>query len=226
MSSNYAVLTGDVIESRRLSAPQLNIVFESVRDLWLEFGKVHPGCVVGSLEVFRGDGWQIAMAEPFRCVEAAVFLRAAFKAQRVSFRIDSRMGVGVGSVPHIDPERLRESNGEAFHRSGAVLERLERRGPRWAIDVGDSKNSRLPLSIAFSMMDLLIHRWTQPAAAAVVGSILGLTQDEIAAHHLSAKKDGTQPTQQAVNDALKRIAWASHWEPALKQTTELLKEDL
>lgn len=224
MNETYAVLTGDVIDSRKLSASQLEVLFGNVRDLWKSFGKVHSGAVVGTLEVFRGDGWQAALAKPALCVEAAVFLRAAFRAQPGEIRVDSRIGIGVGMVERLDPDRLSESNGPAFQRSGEMFEVLDSTGLRWGLGSANRKNEIGSASIILPMMDLLVQRWTQPEAAAVVGTLLGLTQAEIAAYPLAAKKNGAAPTQQAVAKVLKRIGWKYHWRPVLTKVQGVLEK--
>lgn len=224
MPATYAVLTGDVIGSRRLTAKELEAVFDDVRYLWKAFGSHHSGAVVGTLEIFRGDGWQAALAKPWLAVEAAAFLRAAFRAQEATRRVDSRIGIGLGGVEHLDANRLRESNGEAFQRSGAALEKLAKKQLCWGIDLGDEARLRSLTTTTLPLLDLLVCRWTRAEAAAVIGNLLGWTQDEIAAHPLAKKKDGKQPTRQAIHDALKRIGWASHLEPVMEEASRLLKE--
>jgi hypothetical protein len=224
MKPTYAILTGDIIGSRKLSAKDLEAVFGHVRELWQTFGQHHGGAVVGTLEVFRGDGWQAALKEPALAVEAAVFLRATFRAQESDIRVDSRIGIGVGRVEHLEADRLRESNGEAFQRSGGILEKLEKKHLGWGIDPGDSQKHVSVSRTMLPLLDLLVRRWSRAEAVAVLGTLLGWTQDEIAAHPLARKKDGQQPTRQAIHDALKRIGWASHLEPVLEEARRQLQE--
>jgi len=54
MITTYAILTGDIIDSRKLSAKELEAVFEQARQQWAAFNQHHGGAVVGTLEVFRG----------------------------------------------------------------------------------------------------------------------------------------------------------------------------
>lgn len=218
---HYAVLTGDIVGSRKLSTHELASLFEGVRGVWRCFAEHHGDAVIGELDVFRGDGWQVALTQPALCLRAAVFLRAAFRAHSKKMDVDSRIGVGVGSVDRIVQGRLSESNGLAFQRSGSALESLPAKGLRWAFDGGPGFAARSLGSMSFPLMDLLIQRWSPSSSIAVVGTLLGMTQDEIAQHPLSRKSDGEAPTRQAIHDALKRIAWASHWEPVLRNADEL-----
>lgn len=219
---NYAVLTGDVINSRELPAPDLESLMRALAGLWKDFGTVHEGAVLGELELFRGDGWQVALARPALCMKAAVFLRAASKVQ-MEGRFDSRIGIWLGPVERLHKDRLLESNGIAFHLAGSALDNLSPKGASWAIHAHDVK-AMDTFGVAFPMMDLLIRRWSKQESAAVVGTLLGWTQEAIAQHPMVAKKDGAQPTQQAVADSLHRIGWKSHWEPCLTKAHSLLEK--
>ncbi|MEQ9822978.1 MAG: hypothetical protein ABQ298_01190, partial [Puniceicoccaceae bacterium] len=112
---HYAVLTGDIVGSRKLSTHELASLFEGVRGVWRCFAEHHGDAVMGEFDVFRGDGWQVALTQPALCLRAAVFLRAAFRAHSKKVDVDSRIGVGVGPVDRIVRERLSESNGLASH---------------------------------------------------------------------------------------------------------------
>lgn len=220
----YAILTGDLVGSRRLSSQQLEELFKSLNDLWSQFGAAHAGAVIGGVEIFRGDGWQAALAKPALCVEATLFLRAAFKAQPLSHKLDTRIGVGIGTVDALKENRLSESNGPAFQCSGDALDSLSKKDCRWALRMQADAPEAMEV-IAIPIMDLAIQRWSRPEAVAVMGALLGWTQEETAEHPLSQKKDGKNPTRQAVADALGRVGWGSHWVPTLKQVQKLLGGD-
>lgn len=217
----YAILTGDLVGSRRLSSQQLEELFKSLNDLWSQFGDAHAGAVIGSVEIFRGDGWQAALAKPALCVEATLFLRAAFKAQALSHKLDTRIGVGIGTVDDLKENRLSESNGPAFQCSGDALDSLFKNDCRLALRTQAEAPKAMEV-IAIPMMDLAIQRWTRAAAVAVMGTLLGWTQETIARHPLALKKDGAAPTQQAVADALGRVGWKSHWLDTLAAVERLI----
>ena len=115
----YAVLTGDLVASSRIS---VELRTEMVR--WLKelagnfFTSIHPESVVGGLDVFRGDSWQLCLREPSLAVKAAVFFRVGLKAHPSRQEIDTRVGVGIGGVEHLVESRISESTGPAFVSSG------------------------------------------------------------------------------------------------------------
>ena len=220
---SYAILTGDLVGSRRLSGDQLEELFKNLNDLWSQFGKAHAGAVVGRLEVFRGDGWQAALANPTLGVKAAVFLRAAVKLQSEAHRLDTRIGLGLGTVDNLDPSHLSSSNGAAFQLSGEALESLSKEGRYFAFGIEVAALAGLK-EIGLPMMDLAVQRWTRAEAVAVMGSLLGWTQETIARHPLAKKTNGAAPTQQAVADALGRVGWKSHWLDTLAAVEQLIEE--
>jgi hypothetical protein len=214
-SSIYAVLTGDLVGSRQLAGDQVEALFQNLNDLWGQFAERHAGAVIGRIEVFRGDGWQAALAQPSLAVKAALFLRAVVKAQPFDQVVDTRVGIGIGRVDVLKPDRLNESNGPAFQLSGEALEALTKGGCCWCLRRQWPEPCLLD-AVGLAMMDLAVQRWTRPEAAAAMGSLLGWKQEVIAEHPLSAKKNGTAPTRQAVSDTLGRIGWKSHWLPSLE----------
>lgn len=220
-NQDYAVLTGDLVGSRRLSESELKRLFNGLKELWEQFGQAHGSSVVGSLEIYRGDGWQAALSKPALAVDAAVFLRAAVKAQPFPQKTDTRIGIGIGEIRALLSNRLSESNGMAFQRSGEALESLSREDRFFGFQSA-MEGRQAPESAVLFMMDLAIQRWSKPEAAAAMGSLLGWKQEMIAEHPYSAKKNGEAPTRQAVSDTLGRIGWKSHWLPALAAARRLL----
>lgn len=217
----YAILTGDLIGSRRLKPDQLKALFRALNDHWKQFSEAHQEAVVGQVEIFRGDGWQAALKQASLAGKAALFLRAAIKAHPLSHLLDTRIGLGFGPVETLHPDRLGESNGLAFQRSGEALDDLAKGSCNWGLRAGIANLETLE-TIGFPMMDLAVSRWTRAEAMAAMGSLLGWTQEKIAEHPYSAKKDGKAPTQQAVADTLRRIAWKSHWIPVLEAVETLI----
>jgi class 3 adenylate cyclase len=115
----HAVLTGDLVGSRRLAGDQVEALFQHLNDLWGQFADCHAGAVVGRIEVFRGDGWQAALAQPSLAVKAALFLRAVVKAQPFDQTVDTRVGIGIGRV---DLKSHRLPSLEAIEKSSGVVE--------------------------------------------------------------------------------------------------------
>lgn len=221
--SDLAILTGDLVGSRQLPPERLQAVLEGLKEEWQAFAGAHPGAVVGGVEIFRGDGWQVALSQPALALEAAVYLRAAVKAHAALRQLDSRVGIGIGPVDHLDPARLGESHGAAFEASGTALESLTET-KRCLRLILPGRPAPVLDGIVLPLLDAQLAHWSKPEAVAVMGSLLGWTQERIATHPLSRKPDGSTPSQQSVADALKRIGWPHFLEPALHAASRHLHD--
>ncbi len=217
----YAVLTGDVIGSRQLSASQLQDLLSDMKDFWDKFSENFPDQVIGNLEVFRGDGWQVALSSPACALEAAVFLRAVSKASPASDHSDSRVGIGIGAVEVLNPAHLAESQGDAFEASGDALALTSKGKIRWKLLAQSKEFTSLDL-FTLPVLDLAVSSWSAVESFAVVGEILGWTQEETALHLWAQKNDGSSPTPQAVGKAFRRTFWKSHIHPVLAAASLLL----
>lgn len=163
-SKDYAVLTGDIIKSSRLSPADL----ESVRSTLLRavnaVRRWKPGLVQGKPEFFRGDAWQLLLADPAPALRVAIHLRASLRAAALS---DTRVAIGLGSVETISSERVSLSTGQAFVHSGKALDRMTRYS-NMTIEVPKSAG---PLSdwlpVTTHLCDSLISQWTRRQAELV-----------------------------------------------------------
>ncbi len=220
----YAVLTGDLIGSRELSASRLEEAMALIRQLADEFEATEAGALVGRPDVFRGDSWQVCLQAPGRAVSAAVFFRAGLKAAD----LDSRIGIGLGGVATLHEEKVSESTGPAFVASGDALDALARDRtfgfnyaaeptPAWAEALRD---------LVAPLLDVQITAWSQRESVAVYGTLRKLTQAAIAELPSARTRDGKSPTRQAVQDALRRISWSSHLEPVLTGIGELIERQV
>ncbi|MBC8206109.1 MAG: hypothetical protein ISR84_00245 [Kiritimatiellales bacterium] len=117
----YAVLTGDIVKSRELSANQSKALQNRLKSTAQEFESVFPGSVVGALGITRGDGWQVALQKPEYALRLALFLRVIVKSE---FKTDTRVSIGIGPVDRLEPNNIIESTGLAFERSGHGLESI------------------------------------------------------------------------------------------------------
>jgi hypothetical protein len=224
----YAVLTGDIIGSSKLGPDGVDAAMSLLRRLAKEFEETHPGAVVGQPEVFRGDSWQLGLQRPALALTAAVFIRAGFKAGD----FDTRIGIGWGAVDRLNTERISQSVGPAFVRSGEALDRLGKDRtlalPRFGGPApGGSADSAFGiLEVGVGLLDALVARWTQRESVAIYGTLRGLSQEAIAELPQAQTKEGNAPTRQAVQDALSRVSWTSHVLPFLDRAEKTIEEVL
>lgn len=114
-----AVLTGDLIGSTGLAAAALLRARRTAEAASEQFAARLPSAQISSLDVFRGDAWQVALGDPAYALRAALFLRARLRAEA---DVDTRIAIGVGAADHLDRERISRSTGEAFVLSGRTLD--------------------------------------------------------------------------------------------------------
>ena len=196
----YAVLTGDIVKSRRLTAEQSKALQQRMKSAASEFNQTFSGTLAGKLGITRGDGWQVALQKPEHALRLALYLRAIVKSE---FDTDTRVSIGIGSVDRLELENIIESTGLAFERSGHGLE-MVRRGCRLTID-SDAIDRGEELIIR--LLDCIVSRWTSKAAIALAGVLLNQTHDEISENSPISERSGKKPTRQAVGDALGRASW-------------------
>lgn len=177
-----AVLTGDIINSRKEKA-----------SVWLALLKE----VLGSYgkepyhwEIFRGDSFQLRTT-PEDALKAAIHIKAAIKEVK---DLDVRIGIGIGEQDH-RAEKISESNGTAFVRSGESFEALKKQ--TLGITTGNAQIDDL-LNLLFSLALLTINNWS-PTVAVTVRAFLeypGRSQTEVAAI--------LEKSQSSLSEALKR----------------------
>jgi hypothetical protein len=164
---DVAVLTGDLVGSRALPDEALDRARAALEAAARDAAGWEPALVAGGgLEFFRGDSWQLCLLRPTRLLRVALFLRARLRALGRGF--DTRIGVGLGPVARLDPERVSRSTGLAFERSGAALDRMKRR-ERLAVNPDGADPE---LRIVATLCAAIADRWT-PAQARAMAQAVG-----------------------------------------------------
>ncbi len=201
LPQRYAVLTGDIVGSSKLEPAALMALMQRLRDGAERFARVFRGAVVGELDVFSGDGWQLLMQDWRRSVRAAVYMRAVAKGD-VEIEADTRVALGWGSIDAqtLRPERISASTGEAFLLSGRALKAMKKQD-RLAVDCGDVADRGELLRAALGLVDELARRWTARQAMTLAGALLGEGQAEIA--------NGIGRKQSTVHQSLHTAGWQS-----------------
>lgn len=200
-AAKYAVLTGDIVASSKLSPARLKEVMQRLRDGADRFVKKFPGSVYGKLDVYSGDGWQLLMSEHGQSIRAAIFLRAIVKSYGHA-KVDTRIAVAWGSVNEtsLNPNRISESTGDAFTNSGRALESMkENRRLIWEPVHADGNAGFLKSAVR--LLDELAARWTPRQAEIISWALLGLSQEQI-----GGKVRISQPT---VHQALRGAGWSA-----------------
>ncbi|HUI11038.1 MAG TPA: hypothetical protein VL221_11970 [Bacteroidota bacterium] len=172
-----AVITGDVVDSSALPAPGrrrlLRVMEESSRVLRKALGPAVPLDV----DVFRGDSWQVYIADPALGLRAALLFRAALRERMESHTFDTRLAIGIGTADIVPRVRVSRGVGEAFRASGLALDALRKRRMAVAFPSSDAEGS---LDVLAHLVDGIAVHWSDRQARAVVGAMQGWTQARIA----------------------------------------------
>lgn len=119
----YAVITGDIVNSTRMTVVDLARLSSVLEELAADFARRHPQAMVGRPAVFRGDAWQILLAEPEQALRLAALVTARLHA---ALDVRVRMSIGIGRINRIHRENITLSTGEAFTLSGQALDAMPR----------------------------------------------------------------------------------------------------
>ena len=199
----YAVVTGDVVGSTKMSSGQRALLRHVLRRASRQLQEHFKDSVPPGVDVFRGDSWQFVVSKPAKSLRAALFFRAFFMSQMKLRTVDTRLAIGIGPIDFLPPTAISSGDGEAFRRSGLALDKMPRT-KRMAID-GPSSIGSLGLTtvnVLIRLIDTLARGWTDRQAYAVCGALLGWKQEKIA----SVWFKGTV-SQQAVAQHLERAGW-------------------
>jgi hypothetical protein len=209
-NQQYAVLTGDLVKSSKLSAAQSKKAMERLRKAADKFGQTCPESTVGRLDTFRHDSWQMLLAKPELGLRAAVFLRAALKLHSdAKVKYDTRISIGIGTVESISKRRISDSRGEAFTWSGKGLDAMDAEGLVFALPQQATPRDLWAAKIAVPLFDCIVGDWTATESRAVYGALMGWTQEETAKQWPGDDTRSEPPTRQAVAKALSRAHWTT-----------------
>ena len=163
----YAVMTGDIIGSTRLTERFGSSWVDDLRDSldYLKKNSLVPP------SIFRGDSFQIATSNPDSAIKDAIILRlkliSSFKVDETYPRLDARIAIGLGKIDYLptgkDNYNIGEMSGEAFRNSGQLLDR-NLKGDRNLI----VKTPWPEVDIHCLVVDRLISKWTTKQCAAVM----------------------------------------------------------
>jgi len=208
MDKIYAVITGDIVKSRKFGSNRekaLNALKETLDSL----SNFKNKSIGGISDIFRGDSFQIVVSEPASALEIAIFLKARLLTETIKEKnIDVRIAIGIGKIEAFNKENIPESDGEAFRLSGNALDGISKYRRLSIKSNIDELNKQL--KFVSSSLDSITRRWSPEQAEAILLWLSENTQTSI-----SEKLGISQP---AVNQRLKL---GGHF--ALKESFELFK---
>lgn len=203
----FAVLTGDLVDSSKLSAAESRAALQTLQEAAERFAATVDGAPPAALDTFRHDSWQWPAPRPELAVRAALYLRAALKMTSPPKRkLDTRIAIGIGTVEELDTQRVSNSRGPAFTASGKALDGMKDR--RLTLAAAQELQPALEelASGSIPLLDCIVSGWTPKEARVVRGALLGWTQEQTA-EHWPPDSDGKRITRQAVGRSLARAHW-------------------
>ena len=155
-----AVITGDLIGSSDAGA---GVVEQAMAILAETAGELTGRMAAGNTHFtrFRGDGWQVHIADASLALRAALILLARLRG--TGMPIATRAAIGIGTVDYLGTATLADARGTAFEFSGHALDKL-RRTSRLAI-AGQDINALHRAII--DLLDARARRWTAQQAEAL-----------------------------------------------------------
>lgn len=159
--SIIAVLTGDIVHSRKLAdkadwLQRLKEVFRYLEEMQ-DTGK-YGLC----WEIFRGDSFQAAWQAPEQVLFAALLIRTGLRSLPQFFEqgLDVRIGIGIGHEG-FKATSVKESDGEAYQLSGQMLDLLDKDKQRLAIRSGWEDLNKM-LEASLPLVEAIMQDWSQP----------------------------------------------------------------
>lgn len=203
-TKRYAVLTGDIVNSSKLSKDDRKMLPGAIKRAARETRKAFPETVPLDIEVFRGDSWQMLVLDPVLSLRIGLYFRACLRSGKERGRgLDTRTAIALGAIDFVPKGKVSEGDGEAYRASGQGLETLP--SGRFLTVTSAAFPDENPLGAIAVLIDALAQRWTGKQARAVAGALRGWTQEKI------AKAWPESISQQAITKHL----GSAHW-PALE----------
>jgi SatD family (SatD) len=167
----WIALIADVRGSRTLPARRRAAVDRALERAVARTARRHAADLRLAPEVLRGDEVQAVLRPTAPALAVLTYLRAQL-ALGVERAPALRAGLGSGTVPRLSPKGPFASEGEAFHRARAALDRAKRgstsRLTAW--EVGAPGFDALAEAI-LAVTDALTVRWTRPQWEAILGRL-------------------------------------------------------
>jgi len=200
-----SIITGDIVNSRKLSS---EVWIEGFKALLRKFGKTPT-----DWEIYRGDEFQLEIKQPEQALFVALQIKAYFK----KLRLDVRMSIGIGDKTYTG-QKISESNGTAFLRSGEVFQLLKKQKVNLAVNSGNTAldaDLNLKLRLALTFMDGWLPQSAELVLTAMqnpnlsqdgIGQLLGINQAAVSRRRKRAQYDLLLETENDFRQKIKNIS--------------------
>jgi len=178
-----AVMTGDIIGSKRYSPKERRRLDQVLRAAFGDMERRFPGAIHTRIafRITAGDEFQCVIRDVPRALEILTYVRAVAATGGLSPPVRFRASLGVGDISVGKRANPYEEDGTAFVRSRQGLDELDKmRSPkRWTKVLTGKKERDSAADAVLCLADYLFERWTVPQWEAVRWTILGHTRQSI-----------------------------------------------
>lgn len=171
--SQYAVITGDFVNSLALELPHKNKIKKELKDFFDGLAETK-----GSLNFYRGDSFQGLIEDSKQALKRTLQLKCLMKINSPIKGQEVRISLGLGEID-IWPNAEQEGDGPAYVLSGRNLSILEKSKRNLSI-VGGNKHHNQDFSVYCEVLDYISSNWTIEQAEAIFYLLEGMTQMDIA----------------------------------------------
>jgi hypothetical protein len=209
-----AVITGDIVRSEQIELDKRDLLIQVLQETVDGLQSKSPM----SMELFRGDSFQIVVEKPEMSLEVASMIRAGLKSNTPadSFGVwDARISIGIGTIDYRG-DRVVTSDGEAFKLSGRGLDAMEK--SRLVVRTcWQEVNEELDAGLAF--VDDLITGWSVNQAKTIFLSVgKGLSQANIA-NSIAKSQQNVSKTLTSAKESL-LVRFSTRFETIIKKHKE------
>ncbi len=197
-----AVITGDIISSSKLRQVGRVALYQAFSDVSALLKQNYPLNVLHDVSNFRGDSWQAVCMRPEKSLEIGFFIRTYFRFMFKADKLDTRFAIGIGSINFIPEENVSAGDGEAYTRSGHLLDEIEAKRMAVGLPIGSDPLAQTAVESLVRLLDFIITSWSPSQCQAVFLALHGYKQEEIARHWSPAPI-----TQASVSAILKTAGW-------------------
>lgn len=188
-----AVLTGDIIDSKKIPQADLENLSQSIKNIFLEIETSTQTKI--PFEFWRGDSFQAIIENPKLALWITIAIRAGLKAKskqisKTNQLCDARIGVGIGDVSY-RAKTVSESYGDAFILSGSSLDSMVKNKNKLQIKTPWNEINE-ELFVSASLTDILISNWTQKQAEAIYTYMLNPQNQQTLAKHFNISQPALQ----------------------------------
>jgi len=200
---HYAVLTGDIVDSSKLTLinrKKLLTNFSFLSDKFSAKSKNELRLEI-PFELYRGDSFQCLLNLPEKSLHIALLIRSFLQSDvyfpHINNKIDARIGIGIATVK-AKADTLAQSDGLAFQYSGRLLDNIKKMPSRIALKTPWQTIDE-EVNTYFALLETIIERWTSTQADVIYYKLLGYTEIAIA--------EVLKIKQPAVNQRSKAANW-------------------